>query len=127
MANKENIVLRPLTSLTRQHIIQHLTFLRIGREPATTPSFTGPLAAENRRSTRPAVALVAFEQLIVREFVQLAVGMQEDDGASNAFASETHELRSLFRVSGDVENAKAGHLLEVSGLGDAVGDFVDGG
>ena len=53
--------------------------------------------------------------------------MQEDDGASNAFASETHELRSLFRVSGDVEDAKAGHLLEVSGLGNAVRDFVDGG
>ena len=52
--------------------------------------------------------------------------MEEDDGASEAFASEADELWCFGGVGRDVEDVERGSHVLVCGFVEGAGDFVDG-
>ena len=50
----------------------------------------------------------------MRDLVEMAVWMEEDDGHTDAFASESNEMGCLLRIGRYVENDKTGrHLVRV--------------
>ena len=120
MTHKKDLVLGPVSDVlfvVEFKLVEDVfpIIVDINREPSTAASLTSSFGPSHHRSRLgSAISLISLEIGIVRDLVQLAVWMEEDDGQTDAFTSESNELWCLLGTGRYVENDETGrHLVRI--------------
>ena len=100
-----------LPVLIELQLIKHVLsiIIDVNSKPSTAASLAGPPGTpHHRRGLGSTISLVAFESGVVRDFVELPVGVEEDDCHADALPSEADELGGFPGIRRYVEDEETG-------------------